>query len=357
MDITDIASAAPLDLRSFHMVTTHRHRKVRSLLAAASAALIAVVGLAAAPAAHADYLDCGLTELTFVLKPNCTASGIVRAEHDVLLTRDDLLRNLPAYEANGFTEDFIRTMPEITIIVAPGIDWIGCTPNNGSDGLCLTQPGEGLHESYLDALFPVGTPITVIGTPDRWIALMCGNFHPVQTPNADVEKVSFALVNRLERIDADTDVVLTVRATVRNNGPASQTSATDEVYVTAPADCTVVPAFRSVDLILPIGQEVTFDTEVTLRCADPSFHTVNFRDKLVPEAGRLDTSMGNNERVDQHTIAVYDDSDISVTDAALVCTDQTEVGAPFDCVGSALVTNLGPFGSTETTSTLSLTGP
>jgi len=354
MDITEIASSAPLDLRSPHMVT-HRHRKARSLLAAVTAALIAMVGLATAPAAHAVYLGCGPTELTFVQFEGCTKTGIVKAD-GALLTRSQLMDNLAFYEAEGFDADFIEQAPEYHFTVDATTTWSGCR-NNGTDGLCQPAQGEELLLSRLADLFPIGTPVTAIGGPDKWIALMCGNFHPVAIPGADSAKVGFTIVDPPTRIDADTDVPITVRATVVNHGPAQSTDVIDVIDATGPADCTITPSSVRVPLTLSIEQPITFDTPFVVRCTEPSNHLVRFIDTLESEVGRYDPNPTNNTRTADLAVEVFDDSDISVTDAALACSDQTEVGVPFDCVGSALVTNLGPYGPTETTSTLSLTGP
>lgn len=329
-----------------------RHPGTR-FLAAIAACLLALVGLAAPAQAVGQ---CGDSESDFVTREGCTSTGVVKA-HGSLLTKDDLYRNIDVYESWGFSRDWIARAPTITVTVAPGIDWIGCD-DNGVDGLCRADQGETLSEHYLSSLFEVGTPITVIGTPDKWIALMCGNFHPVLTPPTDVAKTGFTLVDAPQRIDADTDATLTIAATLLDNGPATApTTVTDHVTVTGPQDCTITPATQEVTRTLHLGRPETVQVQVRVRCTEPSHHTFRFTDRLDPEAGRLDPDMSNNEAAFEHTIEVFDDSDIAVTDPRLECADETEVGDSFSCTGRATVTNGGPFGPTRVDATLALQAP
>jgi hypothetical protein len=333
---------------------TKRSQAITRLLAFAVAVATSIIGLALAPAAFAVYLGCGPTELTFVQYEGCTRTGIVKAD-GALLTREQLLDNRAFYAAEGFDEVFIREAPLFQFTVDETTTWSGCD-NNGDDGLCQPSQGEHLFSTRMADLFPVGTVVTAIGGPSKWIALMCGNFHPVAIPGADSAKVSFTIIDPPSRIDADTDVPITVHATVVNNGPASTTDVIDVIEASGPPDCTITPSSLSVPFTLVVGSPVSFDSSFVVRCSEPSNHVIHFVDHLRSEVGRYDPNPDNNSMTVDLATEVFDDSDIAVTSPALECTDQTEVGVPFECTGSAVVTNLGPYGPTETTSTLSLSG-
>ncbi len=331
-----------------------RPQAITRLIAFAVAVATSIIGVALAPAAHAVYLGCGPTELTFVQYEGCTRTGIVKAD-GALLTREQLLGNLAFYEAEGFDEVFIREAPLFHFAVDEATTWSGCD-DNGDDGLCQPSQGEGLFSTRLADLFPVGTVVTAIGSPSKWIALMCGNFHPVAVPAADSAKTSFTIIDPPTRIDADTDVVITVRATLLNNGPAQSTDVVDVIEAIGSPDCTITPSSLSVPMTLVVAEPVSFDSRFVVRCTEPSDHVIRFVDDLRSEVGRYDPDLSNNSSMVELHIEVFDDSDIAVTSPALECTDQTEVNESFECVGSAVVTNLGPYGPTETTSTLSLSG-
>ncbi|MBB1512570.1 hypothetical protein H5399_08135 [Tessaracoccus sp. MC1627] len=300
--------------------------------------------------ASADYLGCGYSQEEFLTKPGCVDTSIV-ASSGSLLTREDLLRNLALYEHYGFTRDFIENAPMQTIYVTEDIRWSGCddTPDNG---LCEIA---GVRDSLMSGLFWVGMPFTVIGDENTFIALMCGNFHPVDvTQQMDAAKTGFHFVDIPTRLDVGVDTPITVEATVTNLGPDGPGHFTDEIRLLAEDDCTVNPASYTVPVVLAAGASTTFSRTFTVNCAHPSDHDFTAMDELAGEVGILDPDLTNNERTVPATIEVFDDSDLAVTSATLTCDDQTQVNTPFTCEGTATLTNDGPFGPTPSSATLSL---
>lgn len=300
--------------------------------------------------AYADYLGCGSSQEEFLTRPGCVDTSIV-ASSGSLLTREDILRNLSLYEHYGFTRDFIENAPIRTIHVTEDMPWSGCddTPDNG---LCEIA---GVRDSLMSGLFWVGMPFTVIGDENTFIALMCGNFHPVDVSREmDAAKTGFRFVDAPTRLDARVDTPITVEATVTNLGPDGPGHFTDEIRLLAEDDCTVTPASFTVPVVLPAGESTTFSRTFTVNCAHPSDHDFTAVDELTGEVGILDPDLSNNTRTVPTTIEVFDDSDLAVTTATLSCDDQTMVNTPFACEGTATLANHGPFGPTQSSAGLTL---
>lgn len=165
---------------------------------------------------------------------------------------------------------------------------------------------------------------------------------------ADLVKVAFSLVDPPQRLETGQGVDLTVRAVLRNNGPADVT-AEDSVDVTAPSDCTVEPAHAAVTRPLPRGAQTTVDLPVRVTCAQPSFHALTFTDRLrVSTGGVTDPFPENNTVAFQHVVPVFGDADIRAANASVTCPPRSDVNERFDCTVTADVENAGPFGPVDT---------
>lgn len=104
----------------------------------------------------------------------------------------------------------------------------------------------------------------------------------------------------------------------------------------------MTPASQSTSLALAAGQQTTWDARFTIRCENPSNHSVSFRNDRSSPHGHRELNLANQSRTTTWNTEVLAKSDIAVSEATLVCTDRTMVNEDFTCTGSALVTNHGP---------------
>lgn len=321
-------------------------------IAAALASLTLLSTFATATPARAVVGACGLSETAFTVSgESCVNTSII--EKGRLLTKQDMLDNMHIYEPWGFSREWLEEASLITLTVAPGMGWSGCS-SNGDDGLC-DDSGELIKSSLMTSLFPVGMEFQAYGTPEKWIALMCGNFHPV---NADLEKTEFRVLESPARTNVNTDTNITVRVTLENKGPLQSADAVDTIGTEVPEDCSVTPQQAVIEATLTVGVPQTFDRVFTVNCSHHSSHEFVFTDQLRSGPRNLDPVMDikNDPEPIKAVIVVWDSSDLAVTETALVCDPTTEIDTQFSCVGSATVTNAGPYGPTDSSIDLALTG-
>jgi hypothetical protein len=173
----------------------------------------------------------------------------------------------------------------------------------------------------------------------------------------DAEKAHFTLLDPPMRIDVLTDTDLTVRSTIRNNGPGGPVAITEHLEVTAPDDCevTVNPAQRQ--LSLAAGQTAVVDATVTVNCGLPSNHSFEFSNQVVVDDGARESDPKNNQNAFEWTVPVYAESDVSVSNVAVACPDSSLTGNAFQCVVTGRVSNSGPYGPIDVGAALDLTGP
>lgn len=336
------------------MVSPHHRRRWSRLLGAAAAVAGALVTVAAAPAAMAEPYPpgspnaCGGTQWSFLADDGCRTSAVIYPQPNTLLTRADLLRAADLYAAYGFSAEEIRTAPEVTIHVDPNQMWTGCT--NNDDGIC---PRENLQAVRLGGSFPDGLTLTGIQTSTGFIAYMCGNFFPIRS---DASKTAFEFVDLPDRIEADTPTPLTVKAIIVNRGPFPALDVVDTVTLSGPKDCTISPERRDVSVRLWTGQPHTFNTTFTVNCSEPSFHSFTATDRLVVGRGLVDSNPADNSATVTAAVPVFDDADLAVVNASLVCPEAGNKGETFECSGQAGVRNNGPYGPAQSNLALTLTG-
>lgn len=165
---------------------------------------------------------------------------------------------------------------------------------------------------------------------------------------ADLAKVEFGLVNPPTRMDAHTPTDLTVRAEIRNNGPADVT-ARDTVDVQVPEDCVAEPAHDEAVRTLAAGETAIVEFRVRVTCEQPSYHPMTFTDRLfVATQGVEDPVLNNNTKAFEYVIEVYDYADIQLANTNTSCPARSDVGQSFDCTVTAVVTNAGPYGPVTT---------
>ncbi len=237
----------------------------------------------------------------------------------------------------------------------------------------VTTGGDGLAELRFDGLGPGTYRIEEVGQ-DGWAATTpavqtlvvqdgIGDAHVghlrfgnAQT-RADLVKVQFALSDPPQRLEAGQTHELTVRAHIRNDGPADVT-ARDTVDVAAPADCVVEPAHSEATRALPSGTSAVIEFGFRIRCEDPSFHPLTFTDHLyVHTGGVTDPDPSDNTVAFEHLLPVFDRADIGLSGTAVTCPARSDVNEEFVCTVSATVSNAGPYGPVGTDIAFALTPP
>src|SRR5207302_11373490 len=138
-------------------------------------------------------------------------------------------------------------------------------------------------------------------------------------------------------------VDLTMRAQIRNNGPADVT-ATGSIDVMVPADCLAEPPHNEAARTLATGESAVVEFRIRLTCDQPSYHPVTFTDHLmVTTPGVQDPIQDNNTKAFEQVFPVYDKADVRLTGTAVKCPPRADVSAMFDCSVTAEVSNAGPY--------------
>lgn len=231
-----------------------------------------------------------------------------------------------------------------------GTGVVGSVTTDGSGSARFFFQGQGpgtytVEEIGQDGWAPTTSPQQTVVVADGIGDAEVGRLRFGNAPtHTDLAKIDFALVNRPDRLDAHTPADLTVRATVRNNGPAD-VSAVDSIDVTVPADCVAEPAHDEATRVLAAGQEAVIEFRVRVQCEQPSFHPMTFTDHLsVATAGVEDPFQDNNTKAFEQVFPVFDRADIQLSGTAVHCPERSDINHPFACTVTADVINAGPYG-------------
>jgi hypothetical protein len=133
--------------------------------------------------------------------------------------------------------------------------------------------------------------------------------------NADVKKIKFEVYEPPTTIDAGVPTDVTLRAVIHNNGPFGPVDISDEMNVTAPADCTLTPnSHTTVVNGLAVSTDVLIDKVFTILCTQPSTHTFTFNDEvlLLLDGHTRDPDLSNNTASASLTVAVIAQASPSV---------------------------------------------
>lgn len=184
------------------------------------------------------------------------------------------------------------------------------------------------------------------------------DFGNVET-TADAVKAAFEFVDAPAEMSADTAHPLKVRALLENRGPAPVIDVMDAVTGSVPPDCSLswlTPLEQRRQLVLGRPVEVFF--EVSVNCAQPSFHRFEFANSLIIlTPGVTDPDPSSNHRVTGTTIAVIDESDVGIDRTQLDCASRTYVHDQFECTVTAVAVDRGDYGPANTDVVLGLAGP
>lgn len=187
-------------------------------------------------------------------------------------------------------------------------------------------------------------------------SLFAGEFG--NTRLADPQKAAFELVSPPTQLEVLTDTELTVRSTIRNNGPGGPVDIRETLMVGGPQDCLIAVDPKSRIVRLNAGQSAVVDAKVTVNCTLPSNHTFGFSNEVeLAGDGAVEADPSNNTAQFDWTAPVFADADLSVSDVGVDCPAATDVGATFQCTVAGVVTNEGPYGPVDVAANLDLTGP
>jgi len=175
---------------------------------------------------------------------------------------------------------------------------------------------------------------------------------------ADVKKVDFYVVSPPPSIDVNTDVPVTVRAVVHNNGPFGPVDIQDEILASAPADCTVTPDSVTEVANAPVSVDVVIDRVFTIKCTKTSTHTFIFNDEVVVLTEHVvDRTPDNNTRSTSLTVASIGYADVAVIDLSTQAIGDVDVSSNGDLLNDVTVKNNGPDGPAAVTVTTSAVAP
>lgn len=237
--------------------------------------MVACFGLA--PAAHAETRPPVSDENVWFTDPYYSQfwnTSIIAAGH--LLSEGEILAHKDFYRNYGFTESWFAGATIQKMTVQAGVMWSACD-DNGSDRVC-DDTGESVTSHPLSDTHAAGSSISVLKNGDGWIALKCGNFvTPTNWPaTSDAAKTAFSVKDWPDRIDADTDTNVTVSMTFVANGDQATNKATDYLDVSGPGDCTIRGG-GPFAVTLTNGVPLTVEKTITIRCTEPSNHTLPSR--------------------------------------------------------------------------------
>jgi len=164
--------------------------------------------------------------------------------------------------------------------------------------------------------------------------------------DADVKKLSFAVLDPPTEIDVSTDVPVTVRAVIHNNGPYGPVDIQDEITAAAPGDCTVTPAnVTTVINQVPVSVDATtVDGVFTIHCSDPSQHTFTFHDEVTVLTENVeDPTPGNNTADTSLTVDAIAYTDVKVVSVTIPPLGTPPPSVDYPVVLGAVIHNNGPY--------------
>ncbi len=180
---------------------------------------------------------------------------------------------------------------------------------------------------------------------------------------SDVKKLGLIIPD--PTFDVSENEPIIVRSVFHNNGPFGPTTILDDIYASAPADCTVLPAsILNTPVVLPVSVTVTVDQLFTMHCTSPSNHIFCWSDNIEPyETSPIatlhvrDPNPNNNSASLCINNTVVTNADSKVTSVAVGAPASVPKNTNFNVTVSSNVHNNGPYGPLAGTVTLSLTVP
>jgi len=130
---------------------------------------------------------------------------------------------------------------------------------------------------------------------------------------ADVKIIDQMFVSPPSSIPVSTDVPVTLRKVLHNNG-ALPVTVTVTKTATAPADCTITPLTHSEQVPLPPSVDTPVDETFTIRCLNPSSHSFQVKNVVSgpKEAHIVDLDRSSNVASTVLPVAALGQADIKV---------------------------------------------
>ena len=177
---------------------------------------------------------------------------------------------------------------------------------------------------------------------------------------ADAKIVSQSFVGAPAEIPVSTNVDVTLRKTLHNNGPYGPVDVSISASAVAPADCTATAkAGNPTSARLPVSSAVVVDEVWTIRCDKPSSHSFTFNNSIVVTGVHVeDPTPGNNSASTGLTVAVLVEADVKVVGQQLVNPPASiPVSTPVDVTLRKTLHNNGPYSPVAVSISASATAP
>ncbi len=164
---------------------------------------------------------------------------------------------------------------------------------------------------------------------------------------ADVEISNQMLVSPPSEINVSQDQQVTLRKTLRNNGPYGPVDVSTSAQAVAPADCTATPSpSNPTSATLPVAIVVVMDEVWTIDCRQPSTHAFIFNNSIsVTTPHVTDPLPANDSASTSFSVAAVAGADVAIMSQSLV-SPPTQITQGQDMAVTLRKTlhDLGPFG-------------
>jgi len=177
------------------------------------------------------------------------------------------------------------------------------------------------------------------------------------TDNTDVKIISQAFVSPPTSISVNTDVDVTLRKHIHNNGPAGPIDIAISTTATAPTGCTATAKSVPTSIAqVPISVDQQVDEVWTIHCGAPSTHSFTFNNSI--STVLPDLSPGNNSASTTLTVDVIGQADVKITSQALVSPpSEINVSANVPITLRKHLNNAGPYGPVDVSISPSASAP
>jgi hypothetical protein len=318
--------------------------------------------------------------------------GVVKAETLTVYASEDTPYPVQVTITNG--NDAANVDVDLLLVSADPATAAGCTISWGHDqaGLALVeQVLEGKLHSMLSGQFAMAaSEVKVLNLtatlhcfeksshPDAFeLAAGVAPVAPVWDGNpannvlknwpdvtvlakADLKILNQYVVSPPTDINVNTDVPITVRKVIHNNGPFGPVDGQVEVLATADSGCTVTPDSHTTPVNdIPVSTDVVLNEVFTIRCTQTSTHSFHFNNQItVLETHVVDLVPANNTASTTLTVNSLGQADIGIDDLNLVgLPAEIDASQSVPVTLEALLINLGPATPAAAQYTLTLTAP
>lgn len=183
------------------------------------------------------------------------------------------------------------------------------------DASCAPAPREYVYGAFIHAADAVaGLGIRALGV-ETFREQVREGLETWAACEADLRVSSAQVIDLGAPLHVNDTITFTIRQNVRNFGPAEFVDATLVTSISAPEDCTLMPA-ADTTVIPGLGdEEVVLDLEASLVCTDPSHHLVRIDGEIQPvNAAIVDPEPVNDTRTTLQPREFIAYADLAATD-------------------------------------------